>query len=58
MTDENQICDVKGVSKIRLNRNFTQEIIPVAVFGALWLVLVADLSQHSASEKIAGNTLL
>jgi exosortase len=50
MTDENQICDAKGASKIRLNRNFTQQIIPVAVFGALWLVLVADLSQHWATN--------
>jgi hypothetical protein len=50
MTDENQICNAKGTSKIRLNRNFAQEIIPVAVFGALWLVLVADLSQHWATN--------
>jgi exosortase len=49
MTDQNQICNAKGASKIRLNRNFTQEIIPVAVFGTLWLVLVANLSQHWAT---------
>jgi len=46
MTDGNQNRNAKGASKIHLNQNLTREIIPVAVFGALWLVLVADLSRH------------
>src|SRR6516162_9372927 len=43
-----QLRNARGASRIRRNQNFTQAIIPVAVFGALWLVLVADLSQHWA----------
>jgi hypothetical protein len=54
MTDENQICNAKGASKILLNRNLTQEIIPVAVFAGLWLVLVANLSQHWATNPEYG----
>src|SRR6516164_1952753 len=50
MTDENQICNAKGASKTRLKRNFRQNIIPIAVFAGLWLVLVADLSQHWATN--------
>jgi len=51
MTDENQICNAKGASKNPLNRKFAQEIIPIAIFGALWLVLIADLSQHWATNR-------
>jgi hypothetical protein len=50
MIDENQNPVSQISSKIRRNQNFRQAIIPVAVFGALWLVLVADLSQRWATN--------
>jgi len=47
-TEENHNLNPQSFSKIGQHRNLMQHIVPIVVFGALWSMLIAQLSQHWA----------
>src|SRR5271166_1280773 len=47
-TEENHNLNPQSFSKIAQHQKLMQQIVPIVVFGALWSMLIAPLSQHWA----------